>query len=441
MTETVSRLANGLTVVTHRMPHLETTSLGLWVRVGARHEEERENGISHFLEHMSFKGTATRSAQAIAEEIEAVGGDLNAATGLETTAYYARVLKGDEGVALTLLADILLNSKFSAEELNREREVILQEIAGTRDSPEDMVFELLNETAYPGQAIGRTILGTAARVRAFTAADLKSFLAKHYRPENMVLAAAGAVHHEPFLRHAEALFGGLTQGGFGSEQRAQYKGGARSDAKRFEQSHLVLAFEGPSYRDHKYFTAQVFSGLFGGGMSSRLFQEAREKRGLCYSIYSSAFGLGDTGLFAVHAATGAEMMASLIDVTAGELEAVAAHGPTDAELQRAKAQLKAGLLMSLESSSARAEQMARQIMIYGRLVGTRELVDSVDAVTAEDVLTFARSLSTSIPTVAVVGAGKASDKMARAAAARLSAGASSTRPSAAANGGRLAWHS
>ncbi len=212
MTETVTRLANGLTVVTHTMPHLETTSLGLWVRVGARHEEERENGISHFLEHMSFKGTATRSAQAIAEEIEAVGGDLNAATGLETTAYYARVLKGDEGVALTLLADILLNSKFSADELDREREVILQEIAGTRDSPEDMVFELLNETAYPGQAIGRTILGTAARVRAFTAADLKSFLAKHYRPENMVLAAAGAVRHGPFLRHAEALFGGLTQG-------------------------------------------------------------------------------------------------------------------------------------------------------------------------------------------------------------------------------------
>lgn len=441
MTETISRLANGLTVVTHTMPHLETTSLGLWVRVGSRHEEVHEHGISHFLEHMSFKGTSTRSAQAIAEEIEAVGGDLNAATGLETTAYFARVLKGDEGVALTLLADILLNSTFSSDELEREREVILQEIAGTRDSPEDMVFELLNETAYPGQAVGRTILGTAARVRAFSAADLKSFLARHYHPENMVLAAAGAVRHEPFLRHAEALFGGLTQGGFGGEQRAQYRGGTRSDAKRFEQSHLVLAFEGPSYRDQRYFTAQVFSGLFGGGMSSRLFQEAREKRGLCYSIYSSAYGLGDTGLFAVHAATGAEMMASLIDVTARELEAVAAHGPAEAELQRAKAQLKAGLLMSLESSSARAEQMARQMLIYGRLIGTHELVEKVDAVTAEDVRELAQGLATSIPTVAVVGAGKTSEKLARAAAARVSAGSATSPPSLAANGGRLAWPS
>lgn len=419
MTEEVSRLSNGLTIVTHTMPHLETTSLGIWVGVGSRHEAPAENGISHFLEHMSFKGTGSRSAQAIAEEIEAVGGELNAATGLETTAYFARVLKGDEGVALELLADILLNSRFSADELEREREVILQEIASTWDSPEDIAFELLNEAAYPGQALGRTILGPAVNVRRFSPADLSAFLKTHYRPQRMVLSAAGATRHTSLVRHAEALFGGLTPDDRVGEERAQYQGGVRWHHKRFEQSHLALAFESPSYRDNEYFTAQVFSGLFGGGMSSRLFQEAREKRGLCYSIYSSAWSLDDTGLLAVHAATGAELMASLIDVTGGELEDVAARGPSAAELHRAKAQLKAGLLISLESSSARAEQMARHILAHGRIVGSDELIRKVDAVSVEDVGRFAQRLLAQAPSVAVVGAGKASERLAAEAAQRM----------------------
>jgi predicted Zn-dependent peptidase len=419
MSEEITRLSNGLTVVTHHMAHLGTTSLGLWVGVGSRHEAPHENGISHFLEHMSFKGTASRSAQAIAEEIEAVGGELNAATGLESTAYYARVLQGDEGVALELLADILLNSRYAPDELDREREVILQEIASTRDMPDDLAFELVHEAAFPQQAVGRTILGPLENVRRFTPADLRGFLATHYTPQNMVLSAAGAIHHDAFVRHAEALFGGLTQTQIGGEQRACYHGGVRWAPKRFEQSHLVLAFEAPSYRDSEFFTAQVFSGLFGGGMSSRLFQEAREKRGLCYSIYSSAWGLTDTGLIAVHAATGADMMVNLIDVTGAELEAVAVRGPTAAELQRAKAQLKAGLLMSLESSSARAEQMARQLLTHGRLIGSEELIGKVDAVSVEHVGTFAGKLSASPSAVAVVGAGKTSERLALEAARRV----------------------
>lgn len=419
MSQEISRLANGLTVITHAMPHLETTSLGIWVGVGARHETLAENGISHFLEHMSFKGTRTRSAQAIAEEIESVGGDLNAATGFETTAYYARVLKGDEGVALELLADILLNSMFSPDEMERERGVILQEIAGTQDSPDDIAYELINEVAYPGQAIGRSILGPAKNVRRFQPADLNRFLKTHYRPERMVVAAAGAVRHEPLVRHAEALFGALTPEQTADEPLALYEGGVRWHPKRFEQSHLVLAYEGPSYRSEAYFTAQVFSGLFGGGMSSRLFQEAREKRGLCYSIYSSAWGLGDTGLFAVHAATGAELMGNLTDVTGVALEDVALNGPTTAELGRAKAQLKAGLLMSLESSSARAEQMARHMLAHGRVIGSDELTAKVDAVSVENVRRFAESLLASRPSVVVVGAGKASQRLASETEARV----------------------
>jgi predicted Zn-dependent peptidase len=420
MTERISRLSNGLVVVTQSMTYVETTSLGLWVGVGARDEAMPENGISHFLEHMSFKGTATRSAQAIAEEIEAVGGELNAATGLETTAYFARVLKGDEGVALELIADILLNSSFSPDELEREREVILQEIASTRDMPDDIVFEMANEAAYPDQAVGRTILGPAANVRRFSKDDLSTFLASHYVPGSMVLAAAGDVDHEALVRHAEALFGGLSSKRVGGQEAARYQGGIRWHPKRFEQSHLVLGFEAPSYRDQAYFTAQVFSGLFGGGMSSRLFQEAREKRGLCYSIYSSAWSLSDTGLLAVHAATGPETMASLIDVACGELEDVARRGPTAGELHRAKAQLKAGLLMSLESSSARAEQMARNMLAHGRLIGRNELIEHVDAVSIDDVGRFARRLLGGPASVAIAGAGKASERLARHAAERVS---------------------
>lgn len=431
MTAEIARLPNGLTVVAQPMSHLETTSLGLWVGVGARHEGAAEHGISHFLEHMSFKGTASRSAQAIAEEIEAVGGDLNAATGLEHTAYFARVLKGDEAVALDLIADILLSSSFAPDELEREREVILQEIAATEDSPEDIAYELVQEAAYPGQPVGRPILGSPANIRAFTGQDLRAFLATHYGPENMVLAAAGAVHPDALLRHAEALFGGLTRRGFGLEAPARYAGGTRAREKRFEQSHIILAFEGPSSRDREYYTAQVLSGLFGGGMSSRLFQEVREKRGLCYAIYSTAWGLKDTGVFAVHAATGAGTMGELIDVVGAEFERMGEAGPTEPEVARAKAQLRAGLLMSLESSSVRAEQLARQLLVHGRLISASELVAEVDRVTAEDVRRLAQRLATSPPSVAVVGAGKKSDALARTAALRI--GRSSARAAA--------WHS
>lgn len=404
----ISELPNGLRVVTQTMPHLETSSLGVWVGVGSRHETEAQHGLSHLLEHMAFKGTSRRSAQDIAEEIEAVGGDLNAATSVETTAYYARVLKGDEGMALELLADILQNSSFAAAELEREREVILQEIASIEDSPDEIVYDLVHDAAYPGQAAGRPIIGTPKSVKRLSASDLRHFLATHYHPGNMVIAGAGAVRHEPFLRHVEALFGGLSRGLMKMDAPARYAGGIRYSSKPFEQSHLMLGFEGPSYTGDDYIAAQVLSGLLGGGMSSRLFQEVREKRGLCYSIYSSAWGLRDSGMFAVHAATGTDMMDGLIDVVRAELARVAADGVTAPEIGRAKAQLKAGLLMSLESSSSVAEQMARQMLVHGRTLSSDELVAKVDAVTETQLRTFAERLVIAPPSVAVAGAGRRS---------------------------------
>ena len=408
MSTNITTLTNGIRIVSHAMAHLETLSLGIWVATGARHEAPSEHGMSHLLEHMAFKGTARRSARAIAEEIETIGGELNAATSLETTAYFARLLKGDEGVALEILADILQNSAFDPGELEREREVILQEIAATRDSPEEIGYDLLQEAAFPGQSVGRPILGTTHSVKSFDRAMLNAFLARHYTPERMVVSAAGAVDHDRLVRHVEALFGGLPRGAKPGHEIARYKGGVRTGQRRFEQSHLLLGFEGPSYHADDFFAAQVFSGLFGGGMSSRLFQEVRERRGLCYSIYSSAWALADAGLFSIHAATGSDMLTKLSEVVVGELEAVAKGGADAAELQRAKAQLKAGLLMSLESSSARAEQMARHLIGHDRLISTEELIAGVDAVSETDVREFARRVAASVPSIVVVGSGKGS---------------------------------
>lgn len=408
MTAEITTLPNGLRVVSETMPHVETVSLGVWVGAGARHETESQHGLSHFLEHMAFKGTARRSAQAIAEEIEGIGGDLNAATGLEQTAYFARVLKGDEGVALDILADILQNSAYAEEELEREREVILQEIASISDSPDEIAYDLVHDAAYPEQPAGRPIIGTPESVARLTAADMRAFLAERYVPGDIVIAASGALDHAVLVRHAEALFGALSASKGPREVPAVYRGGVRVWEKSFEQSHIVLGFEGPSYREPEFYVAQVFSGLFGGGMSSRLFQEVRERRGLCYSIYSSVWGLGDSGMLGVHAATGSHMMRELIDVVGVELRRMSDDGPTAPEVARAKAQLKAGLLMGLESSSARAEQMARQLLAHDRLISSAELIASIEDVTPERVRAFAGQVVGTHPSVAVVGAGRKS---------------------------------
>lgn len=417
MSTNVTTLSNGLRVASHAMDHLETVSLGVWVASGARHERPEQHGLSHLLEHMAFKGTGTRTAQRIAEEIEDIGGDLNAATGLDMTAYYARVLKGDDGVALNILADILLNSSFSADELNKERSVIQQEIAAAQDDPDDVVFELAQQAAFPGQALGRPILGTEDSVGALQARDLTDFLTEHYTPESMVVAAAGGIDHEKLVRHVEALFGGLTRRESRGEQGARYVGGTASSARPYEQSHVVIGLPAPSYLEDDFYAAQVFSGLFGGGMSSRLFQEIRENRGLCYAIYSSVWGLRDAGMLAVHAATSPDKIEQLSVIVAEQLSDIADKGPSAAELQRSSAQLKSGLLMALESSSVRAEQMARHLLTFDALIPPSELVARVDAVSRQGVRAIAERIASATPTVAVVGSGKKSKAQAERTAA------------------------
>ena len=403
MSVELSRLANGLTVISHARAGVETVSLGLWIGAGSRSEGTAEHGVAHFLEHMAFKGTERRSAQAIAEEIEAVGGDLNAATGVDTTAYYARVLRPDLGLALDLLSDIILAPRFDRTEMNRERDVILQEIAASLDEPEDMVFDLAQDLAFPDQPAGRPILGTSASVKTFTPGHLGSYLRTHYHAPNMVLAAAGAVDHAALVALAERLLPALDPGPATIPEPARYRGGvARSDIP-FEQAHLVLAFEAPAYGHPDYFAAQVFAGALGGGMSSRLFQEVRERRGLCYAIHSFASGLSDSGTFSIYAATGPDRAHELLAVIRDELARASDEGFTPDEIGRVKAQAKMGVLAALESGSARAEQLARQVLIHGRPLTSEELVEKVDRVSAGDVQRLAQTMLLSPVSLATVG--------------------------------------
>jgi predicted Zn-dependent peptidase len=385
------------------MAEVETVSLGIWVGAGSRSEAASEHGVAHFLEHMAFKGTVRRSAKDIAEEIEAVGGDLNAATGVDSTAYYARVLRTDLALALDILSDIIVSPRFDRAELGRERDVILQEIAAALDSPEDIAFDLVQEAAFPNQPVGRPILGTVESVSRFKRAHLGSYLAAHYHGPNMVLAAAGAVDHAALVAEAERRLGSFDTHATPQPESALYAGGARRSEKSFEQTHLVLAFQAPAYRHPEYFTAQICAGALGGGMSSRLFQEVRERRGLCYAIYSFSSGLSDSGMFAIHAAGAPERAHQLFAVIRDELVKAADEGFVEDEVARVKAQLKMGLLTGLESSSARAEQLARQILIHGRPLTTEELIEKVEQVQAADLQALVARMLSSPLSLATVG--------------------------------------
>lgn len=403
MSVTRSTLSNGLTVVSHTMPEVETVSLGIWIGAGSRSEQLTEHGVAHFLEHMAFKGTKRRSARQIVEEIEAVGGDLNAATSVDSTGYYARVLPKDMPLALDILSDIILEPRFDGAELARERDVILQEIAASSDSPDDIVYDFISEAAFPDQPVGRTILGTAQSVVGFKRDHLGAYLTTHYHAPNMVLAAAGAVDHNALVAEAERRLAGLSSVGTPVPQQAVYAGGRRHSAKPFEQTHLMIALEAPAYHQPEYFKSQILAGALGGGMSSRLFQEVRERRGLCYSVYAFSSGLTDSGMFVVHAAGAPEKAHELFSVIRDELERAAADGFDQAELARVKAQMKMGLLAALESSSARAEQLARHILFRGRVLPTSELVERIEAVETADLQALLQKVLGTPLSLATVG--------------------------------------
>jgi predicted Zn-dependent peptidase len=378
------------------MPGLKSASIGIWVAAGGRNERPEQNGIAHFLEHMAFKGTTTRTPVQIAEAIEDVGGYMNAYTSREVTAYYARVLGGDVPLAMEVIADILRNATFDEKEMEVERGVILSEIGQALDTPDDIIFDWLQEKAYPGQALGRTILGPEERIRTFQRHDLAGFVSEHYGPGQMILSAAGDVDHAQIVALAEDLFGDMKPLKQTLSLSANFVGGESRTLKQLEQAHVAIGFESPDYTHPDAYVAQVYASAMGGGMASRLFQEIREKRGLCYTIFAQAGAYTDTGMTTIYAGTSGDQIADLTKITIDEMKR-AAEDFTEEETARARTQMKAGTLMGLEGPSSRAERMARMVQIWGHVPALDTLIEKIDAVTREDLRRYAEKMATKAP--------------------------------------------
>lgn len=398
----LTTLGNGLRVVSERMDHLATASVGIWIAAGARHELHDEHGLAHLIEHMAFKGTATRTARQIAEDIENVGGDLNAETTAEVTSYFARVLGEDLPLALELIGDIVTRPAFAADELEREKHVILQEIGSYEDAPDELIFDLFMERGFPDSVLGRPILGTPDSVMGLSEVAMRQFLARQYRGPSMVVAAAGAVDHDTLVEQAARMFWDLSPHQPEPAMACAYQGGDIRIKRKLEQVHLVLGAQGVSFHDPLHEAMHVFAQVLGGGLSSRLFQELREKRGLCYDVHAFFTPFSDIGIFGIYGGTGAKDAAQFTAVMIDELRKAAdSLGAT--EIARAKAQIKVGLLTARESPTRRADQMARQLLAFGRVPSGEELSQRIQSVDADRLKQAAHGLLQGLPTFAVMG--------------------------------------
>ncbi len=404
MQSQITTLNNGLRIVTSNFPQLESVSVGLWINTGSAYETESTNGISHFLEHMSFKGTKTRTACQLSEEIEDAGGQSNAYTAREFTAYYAKMLKDDLEKAVDVLADSLVNSTFPEEEIEKEREVVVQEIKQTIDAPDDIIFDYFQETAFPNQALGRSILGPKEKVRSFTRKTLQDYLISNYGAKNMVACAVGNVDHNAFVSMIESRLGSYKSDTSFVPDKQIYKGGYFTESRKIEQSHIAIGFEGLPYKTEDYYPTMLLANMLGGGMSSRLFQEIREKRGLAYSVYSFAASHTNSGMFGIYAGTGAKDAKNVVPVICEEICKVCNDKFSDKELKRAKTQMKASMLMVLENPSSTAEMLARQMLIYNRIIPVSEMVERIEKVNLNDIQRLAQRIFSSNPTYTLLGA-------------------------------------
>lgn len=402
MTIQVTTLPNGLRVASDTIANMESVSIGLWAGVGTRHEEEADNGVAHLVEHMLFKGTQRRSAFQISAEMENVGGHLNAYTTRESTAYYAKVLKNDAALAADLLCDMMLNATLDEEELTRERGVILQEIGQSHDQPDDVIFDHLAATMYPASGLGRPVLGTPEIIRNLPRARLQHYINTHYAAPRMVFAASGAITHEALVGFAEKHLAGLHAKVSVPVDQVSFTSGDTREARDIEQLHVALAFKGVSFHHPDYYGISLLSTLLGGGMSSRLFQEVREKRGLAYSIYAYASAHSDEGQFGVYAGTDPARINELLPVVAEQMHLVT-RDVSEEELQRAKAQLRSSLLMAQESTMSRAEKLSYNLLMFDRIIPNDEIVAKIEAVTCTDIQRIMQDLLRVAPVSAFVG--------------------------------------
>jgi len=397
-----TKLNNGLRIVTDHVPSVGSVALGVWVGVGTRNENMAHNGVAHMVEHMLFKGTKNRNSKDIVEQIENVGGSMNAYTSREVTSYHMHMLADDMPLGLEVLSDMLQHSTMPEEEVERERHVILQEIGMCNDTPDDLIFDHYHETAYPKQALGAPILGTNAIIEKMQRDTLMDYVRKSYTPKNLVISAAGAVDHDKFVKQIEEQFAFLPDDQNSSRADADYKGGELRAEKELEQSHVILGFRGISRLDEDFYAAQALSAIFGGGMSSRLFQEVREKRGLVYSVFSFHSSYSDDGQFGIYAGTGPKDLTELIPVICGEIEKLAST-LTDHEVERAKTQMRSSLIMGRESMMNRADGQAKYMLFRDALLDIDKIRESIDTLDKAKLVNVCNRIFTSTPTLAALG--------------------------------------
>jgi predicted Zn-dependent peptidase len=400
-------LPNGITLLTERMPHVRSVTLGVWLRRGSRHEPARLNGASHFIEHLVFKGTETRSAREIALAVDSIGGQMDAFTSKEYTCFYAKVLDDHVKDAVDLLSDIVLRPLFDATELERERKVIVEEIRMVEDAPEELVYDMFSTHFYPGHALGRPIQGTEGTVRGLSRGRLLRYFRENYVPENILIVATGNIRHTELKRLAAKTFGRMTQGGRPAPRgsRPRSRGGVVVRAKKeLEQLHLLLGVPAFPERHAQRYPLFVLNALLGGTMSSRLFQKVREERGLAYSVYSAVNAFRDAGVMMVYAGTSPDKGDELLSVVRDELRELRDKGPSAREVEVAKEHLKGSLMLSLESTSSRMSNLARQEMYHGRTFSMEEILRRLDRVTRADVHRMARRVfRPGTPALAAVG--------------------------------------
>ena len=384
-------LQNGVRILTEPMAGVRSASLGIWVGAGSRHESAAENGAAHFIEHMVFKGTETRTAAQIAQEMDAIGGQVNAFTTKESTCFYVRALDTHLDQAADILCDMFFHSAFRQEDVETERGVILEEIGMYADNPEDLCSERLAAAVYKGSALARPILGKPATLKTMTGDGLRAWKETHYRPDQVVVALAGSFSSS-VVESLKARFGAMSSVPKRKHKSAVFQSAFTLKKKAIEQNHLTLAFPGYPYGSDRRFALQLLSFVLGGGMSSRLWQEVREKRGLCYSVYSYGAGHEDTGLFGIYTALGRETEAQALNAIKSVVTGLVQDGVTAEELSRAREQSKAGVLMGLESTQSHMSHMGRSALLTGTVLTPDEIISAYDAVTRDDVLALARAI-------------------------------------------------
>jgi predicted Zn-dependent peptidase len=396
-------LPNGIRVVIEEIPTVRSVSLGIWVGTGSRDENPQNNGVTHFIEHMMFKGTDKLNARQIAELFDGIGGQVNAFTSKEYTCYYAKVLDEHFGLALSTLSDMLLNSKFAQEELVKERRVVVEEIKMYEDAPDELVHDLIAEVIFPTHPLGYNILGTEENLNAFTSQDLFGYMADNYTTDNIVLAVAGNVKRDEVLKQAEQLFGGIQPSRRQNTlELATFTAGQAIRHKATEQTHIVLGMPGFQY-DHKMmYPCILFNNIIGGTSSSRLFQEVREERGLAYSIYSYHTAYKDTGVFGLYCGTAPERAQTVLDLSAEIFDKIAQNGVSQEELTKAKEQVKGSLMLSMESTSSRMSRLGKNELL-GRHNSLDELVAKVQSVTLDEVHEVAKQMFNGTIAMAAVG--------------------------------------